>query len=470
MATSINNTIECNQPHANLDSYYGPYESVNEALQALNSTTINGVDYTKRHIGLTVGIMVSEPGGNGIIEYWFKNGTSDNDLVLKTSGSSLPGGVKIVTFDKNGGSGVQNSILTDKYSQVKLPECTLTKTNDDFKKWQYNDVQYNAGDIVTIGSFTEVLAIWNSSPAPTQKYSVSWRDSEGLTITGTNEQGTMVIENGQEYDAGTRIKLTATLEPGYVFDGWNNKPSGATESGNVLIFTLNSSVRGITAIAHQQIITQYKVTFTPGIGIKSISGNIPETGENVETGHYYEEGVTIILTAALAEGYDSVDWIYEGECTRDGNKLTFVLTSDVEISAKGIKVIPGEVTTNWCACAQNGQGLPVFSNIEEEFHVGEGSEYTIELTGENDYKALYVITPDGYSPSCMFERETPMTPINEYRTDGVYDYYLEKEWVESESNATKGDLKTKGDLMFVYIDKNETPVLKDNVTIKIKRS
>ena len=65
MATNINNKIVCNEPHANLDSYYGPYNSVQDALQTLNSTTVNGVNYVKRHIGLTVGIETSE----GIVEY-----------------------------------------------------------------------------------------------------------------------------------------------------------------------------------------------------------------------------------------------------------------------------------------------------------------------------------------------------------------------------------------------------------------
>lgn len=460
MPTSINNIITCNEPHANLDSYYGPYKSVSEALQLLNSTVVNGVIYTKRYIGLTVGIETD----NGIVEYWFKNGVLNTDLVKKIPDAGLPSGVKVVTFDRNGGRGVQNSILTDTNSQVRLPDCTLTKTNDTFFKWRYDDVDYDAGDIVTIGNFNQVVAIWSSSPVPTQKYSVSWNDSEELSITGTNELETVIIENGQEYDAGTVIKLTATPEPGYVFYEWRNIPTGAVPTGNVLIFTLNSPVSGITARANQ-VVTQHTLNFNAGEGVSEVTGIIPDSGESVSDGGAYDDGSTITLTATLEEGYDTVDWIWDGEGTYKDNTLTFVLTSDVEITAKGVKATPGDVTSNWCVCVETGEG-PVFAT-PEELHSEDGVEYTTDLGGETEYKALYVIVPNGYTPSCTFEKEIPMTPINECETEGVYEYYMNKGWVEVGSNVTKGELASKGDLMFVFVDDNEESVIKGVVTIKL---
>lgn len=55
----------------NIDAKYGPYSSTTEALMALAQEV--------RAIGLTVGIKTS----TGITEYWFKNGISDNNLVVK---------------------------------------------------------------------------------------------------------------------------------------------------------------------------------------------------------------------------------------------------------------------------------------------------------------------------------------------------------------------------------------------------
>lgn len=55
----------------NIDAKYGPYSSTTEALMTLAQEV--------RAIGLTVGIKTS----TGITEYWFKNGISDNNLVVK---------------------------------------------------------------------------------------------------------------------------------------------------------------------------------------------------------------------------------------------------------------------------------------------------------------------------------------------------------------------------------------------------
>lgn len=71
---------------ANADSQYGPYDSLSAALTAVESPT--------RAIGKTVGIMVN----GSVVEYWFKSGITDSDLVVKsTSGSSSGGAINIVT-------------------------------------------------------------------------------------------------------------------------------------------------------------------------------------------------------------------------------------------------------------------------------------------------------------------------------------------------------------------------------------
>ena len=61
----------------NIDAKYGPYSSTTEALMALEPNA--------RAIGLTVGIKTSI----GITEYWFKNGISDSNLVVKGEAPNL---------------------------------------------------------------------------------------------------------------------------------------------------------------------------------------------------------------------------------------------------------------------------------------------------------------------------------------------------------------------------------------------
>lgn len=71
-ATNITARINVMEPVPNVDINYGPYASVHEAYEALNSVDAIAV-------GLTVGVIASD----GIQEYWFKNGTTENDLVIK---------------------------------------------------------------------------------------------------------------------------------------------------------------------------------------------------------------------------------------------------------------------------------------------------------------------------------------------------------------------------------------------------
>ena len=64
-------------PAANLDARYGPWPTFNDALTGFSSAV--------REIGLTVAVS----GVGGIVEYWYKNGTTNNDLILKSAASNL---------------------------------------------------------------------------------------------------------------------------------------------------------------------------------------------------------------------------------------------------------------------------------------------------------------------------------------------------------------------------------------------
>lgn len=74
----VNNAADSNYNLLpNIDAKYGPYSSTTEALMALAPGA--------RAVGLTVGIKTSI----GITEYWFKNGISDNNLVVKGEAPNL---------------------------------------------------------------------------------------------------------------------------------------------------------------------------------------------------------------------------------------------------------------------------------------------------------------------------------------------------------------------------------------------
>lgn len=294
MNTTINNRIECNEPHANLDSYYGPYEDVKAALEALpEEETVNGVTYTKRHVGLTVGI-----GKESIVEYWFDGGTKDDNLKKKTTDGGLPGGVKIVTFNKNGGSGYQNSLLTDMEGYVVLPEPTIRRDGYNFVSWMYGNSQHQPGDAVIIQSDnTKVTAKWE-----TIKYTVSWNDTyTNATITGS-------VENNSQQPSGTLITLTAVPNRGYTFVQWIGL-SGDLIS-NPISFNLTADTTGIS-VQTKQDETTYTVEFTYADGVKSIKALYQVPGEeerDFTSGDKLPLNSIVTLTPEYTDGFSYLEW------------------------------------------------------------------------------------------------------------------------------------------------------------------
>lgn len=118
----VNNAADSNYNLLpNIDAKYGPYSSTTEALMALVPDA--------RAVGLTVGIKTSI----GITEYWFKNGISDNNLVVKGEAPDL-----------------------SNYYTKKQVDDKFTSTN--------NKVTKNANDIQEIKETIADMETDNSSP------------------------------------------------------------------------------------------------------------------------------------------------------------------------------------------------------------------------------------------------------------------------------------------------------------------
>jgi len=76
MPISIIDNFDVNAPK-NIDGRLGPYDTTASAILAIDETT-------QRYLGLTVVVT----GSGTLEEYWFQNGVTDSDLVLKSSGIS----------------------------------------------------------------------------------------------------------------------------------------------------------------------------------------------------------------------------------------------------------------------------------------------------------------------------------------------------------------------------------------------
>lgn len=72
-----------------------------------------------------------------------------------------------VIFDSNGGSGTQAALYGDEHNHIYFPECTFTKTDDEFYAWEYNGKLYPAdpeeNTFVYVAEETAtVKAVWKS--------------------------------------------------------------------------------------------------------------------------------------------------------------------------------------------------------------------------------------------------------------------------------------------------------------------
>jgi hypothetical protein len=85
MAITFNDNLNVSATKP-VDRRYGPYNgtSINAAISAANAATVAG----ERYVGLTVGLTVNF---GPVKEYWYAAGTTNNDLVEKTSSVSGAG-------------------------------------------------------------------------------------------------------------------------------------------------------------------------------------------------------------------------------------------------------------------------------------------------------------------------------------------------------------------------------------------
>ena len=98
-------------PKPEINYFYGPWGSINEAL--------NNIPQLARIKGLTVGIIE----GSEIVEYWFKNGV---DLVLKSVDPTL-----VYTTDETQQiiNGLENIYVQKEIGKELIPSTSLTKLN-----------------------------------------------------------------------------------------------------------------------------------------------------------------------------------------------------------------------------------------------------------------------------------------------------------------------------------------------------
>ena len=132
---TISKTLLINGAAADLNYLYGPYDSVSAAT----TTVTSGV----RAKGLTVGINTVD----GIVEYWFKNGITDVDLVAKNTSSSGTSSNIIVT---SSAVTETTTYLNSTYSTASVGDRVVdTTTGSSYLKYNSTGWVKIAGTILT---------------------------------------------------------------------------------------------------------------------------------------------------------------------------------------------------------------------------------------------------------------------------------------------------------------------------------
>ena len=133
---TISKTLFVNGAVADLNYLYGPYDSVSAATTAVTSTV--------RAKGLTLGITTTD----GIVEYWFKNGITDSDLVVKSTSTSSGTSSNIVVT--NTAVTETTTYLNSTYSTAAVGDRVVdTTTGSSYLKYNSTGWVKIAGTILT---------------------------------------------------------------------------------------------------------------------------------------------------------------------------------------------------------------------------------------------------------------------------------------------------------------------------------
>lgn len=191
---NISKRIRLTNPAANIDSTYGPYNSVSEA----NTAVIQAL----RVIGRTVIIDVA----GTAVEYWWESGVEDSDLVEKVLGTNT--GIPAILSD---GTADPSPTLQSGITAAEIRNLIGAGTGD------------GAGDITAVTTPSEgglsggvttgdaTLSIKNSSNL-TSNTLLKWDSSnKQLSNSGITDSGTVVTIAGDLNVQGTTTTINSTI-------------------------------------------------------------------------------------------------------------------------------------------------------------------------------------------------------------------------------------------------------------------
>lgn len=186
-----------------------------------------------------------------------------------------------------------------------------------------------SGDLT--GSANPGSITMNANKSVTAEFNVVPCYTLTLTAgTGGTASASPGVNCNMQYNSGTSVILTATADPGYIFNNWTGS---STSSSNPLIVTMDSA-KNYTA--NFTATPCYSLT-TAVNGINPTGGSLGATGGSVAAspspncGGNYNSGTSITLTATPATGFGFTSWT--GGVTGSSNPTTFTISSNMSVTA-----------------------------------------------------------------------------------------------------------------------------------------
>lgn len=210
MAFDLSQKIKIVEPSANVDWKYGPYNDI-----ATAKTTVIA---SLREKGLTVGVIES----GAVVEYWWKAGTTDNDLVLKTSGAEGHTHDNKTTLDKigesegnptwNGGAWPGSGGVAPTADNVNTALQGFTEGTP-----QDSDFLVFIGKIkITLANFKTLLATALNNTFASKTHAHAQTDITGLSTALAGKQDVLGFTPEQ---AGVAATLISNLKNGVSSEG-----------------------------------------------------------------------------------------------------------------------------------------------------------------------------------------------------------------------------------------------------------
>ena len=265
----------------------------------------------QRYIGLTVGIKL---GASAIVEYWYANGITDGDLVLKTSSGNLTGitpgnGITVsgtlpsltVAIDPAVVQTVSNlstNVITDGASDTKYPSVKSVKTYVDGLTVGLLDDRGSFAPSTSTGGPYPSSGGSGTPPGTIVKGDLWYIRSDGYlgsTFVSVGASVRALVDSPSPTTATDWDILDAGL--GYIPENEANKVTSGT--------SITSDPTNPTKYPSVKALTEYLSTVTPSLPtLQEVVSS--EAGANVVTGYTIDVQNTLAGDLTTSIGYGEV--------------------------------------------------------------------------------------------------------------------------------------------------------------------